>query len=52
MQREIHANESLVSEPTSSEVEIATGKMKSYISPGNGQIPAELITTTNYIKVT
>jgi hypothetical protein len=35
--------ESVVSEPSLIEVEIATGKLKSYKSPGTDQIPIELI---------
>jgi hypothetical protein len=42
-QTEIHTAESLVPEPSSSEVEIAIEKLKKYKSPGTGQIPAELI---------
>jgi hypothetical protein len=43
MQTEIHTAEPLVPEPSSSEVEIAIEKLKSYKSPGINQIPAELI---------
>jgi hypothetical protein len=32
-----------VPEPSASEVELATEKLKSHKSPGNDQIPAELI---------
>jgi hypothetical protein len=39
---EIHASEPLVSEPTS-EVEIVVANLKKYKTPGNDQIPAELI---------
>jgi hypothetical protein len=40
---DIHTAEPLVPEPSLVEVEIAIGKLKSYKSPGTGQIPAELI---------
>jgi hypothetical protein len=39
----IHTAEPLVPEPSLVEVEIAIGKLKSYKSPGNYQILAELI---------
>jgi hypothetical protein len=42
-QKVIQTAEPLVPEPSLLEVEIATGKMKSYKSPGNDQIPAKLI---------
>jgi hypothetical protein len=42
-QTEIHTAEPFVPEPSASEVEVATGKLKSYKSPGVDQIPAELI---------
>ena len=43
-QREIHRVEPLVPEPSASEVELATEKLKkSHKSPGIDQIPAELI---------
>jgi hypothetical protein len=42
-QMDIHTAEPLVSEPSLVEVEIVTGKLKSYKSPGTDQIPAELI---------
>jgi hypothetical protein len=42
-QMDIHTAEPLVSEPSLVEVEIATGKLKSYKSTGTDQIPAELI---------
>jgi hypothetical protein len=42
-QTEIHTAEPLVPERSSSEVEIAIEKLKSYKSPGIDQIPAELI---------
>jgi hypothetical protein len=40
---DIHTAEPLVPEPSLVEVATATGKMKSYKSPGTDQIPAELI---------
>jgi hypothetical protein len=40
---DIHTAEPLVPEPSLVEVEIATGKLRSYKSPGTDQIPAELI---------
>jgi hypothetical protein len=42
-QTEIHTAEPLVSEPRSSEAEIAIEKLKRYQSPGIDRIPAELI---------
>jgi hypothetical protein len=42
-QIEIHIAETLVSEPTPTEVDMAIAKMKRYKSPGSDQIPAELI---------
>jgi hypothetical protein len=39
-QTEIHTAETLLPEPSSSEVEIATEKLKMYKSPGIDQIPA------------
>ena len=42
-QAEIHTAEPLAPEPSASEVELATDKLKSYKSPGIDQIPAELI---------
>jgi hypothetical protein len=42
-QMDIHTAEPLVPEPSLVEVEIATGKLKSYKSPGTDQIPTELI---------
>jgi hypothetical protein len=42
-QTEIHTAEPFVPEPSASEVENATGKLKRYKSPGIDQIPAELI---------
>jgi hypothetical protein len=42
-QTEIHTAELLVPEHSSSEVEIAIEKLKSYKSQGIDQIPAELI---------
>jgi hypothetical protein len=44
-QAKIHTAEPLVPEPSSSEVEIAIGKLKRYKSPGLDQILAELIQT-------
>jgi len=44
VQAEIHTAESLVPEPSASEVELAINKLKSHKSPGIDQIPAELIT--------
>jgi hypothetical protein len=40
---EMHIAETFVPEPSASEVEVATGKLKRYKSPGVDQIPAELI---------
>jgi hypothetical protein len=42
-QMDIHTAEPLVPEPSLVEVEIATGKLKSYKSPGTDNIPTELI---------
>jgi len=42
-QTEIHTTEPLMSEPSAFEVELAIEKPKSHKSPGNDQIPAELI---------
>jgi hypothetical protein len=42
-QTEMHTAEPFVPEPSSSEVEVATGVLKRYKSPGVEQIPAELI---------
>jgi UDP:flavonoid glycosyltransferase YjiC (YdhE family) len=42
-QAEIHTAELPVPEPSVYEIELATDKLKSHISPGNDQIPAELI---------
>jgi hypothetical protein len=42
-QTERHTAEPLVPEPSASEIEMATGKLKRYKSPGVDQIPAELI---------
>jgi hypothetical protein len=40
---DVHTAEPLVPEPSLVKVEIGTGKLKSYKSPGPDQIPAELI---------
>jgi hypothetical protein len=42
-QTEIFTTEPLVPEPSASEVEMATGKLKRHKSPGIDQIPVELI---------
>jgi hypothetical protein len=42
-QIDIHTAEALVPEPSTVEVEIAIGKLKSYKLPGTDQIPAEFI---------
>jgi hypothetical protein len=42
-QIEVHMAEPLVPSPSRLEVEIAITKLKKYQSPGNDQIPAELI---------
>jgi hypothetical protein len=42
-QDDIHTAEPLVPEPSLVEVDIGIGKLKSYKSPGNDQIPAKLI---------
>jgi hypothetical protein len=42
-QTEMHTAEPFVLQPSSSEVEVAIGKLKRYKSPGVDQIPAELI---------
>jgi len=42
-QTEIHTAESLVPEPSASEIELAIEKLKSHKSPGTDQILAELI---------
>jgi hypothetical protein len=39
----MHTAEPFMPEPSSSEVEVAIGKLKRYKSPGVYQIPAELI---------
>jgi hypothetical protein len=41
-QMDIHTAEPLVPEPSLVEVEIATGKLKSFKSPGTDNIPVEL----------
>jgi hypothetical protein len=43
-QTEIHIAEPLVPEPSASEVEMGTEKLKTHKSPHTDQIPAELIT--------
>ena len=42
-QAEIHTAEPLVPEPSASEVELATDKLKSHKSPGIDKIPAEMV---------
>jgi hypothetical protein len=42
-QTEMHTAQTFVPEPSTSEAEVAIGKLKSYKSPGVDQIPAELI---------
>ena len=42
-QAEIHTAETLVPDPSASEVELAVDKLKSHKSPGIDQIPEELI---------
>jgi hypothetical protein len=42
-QTEIHTTEPLVPEPSTFEVEMAVGKLKTHKSPGIDQIPVELI---------
>jgi hypothetical protein len=42
-QTAVHTAEPFVPEPSASEVEVATGKLKRYKTPGVDQIPAELI---------
>jgi len=42
-QREIHAEEALVLEPSVFEVELAIENLKSHKSPGTDRIPAEMI---------
>jgi len=42
-QTEIHTAEPLVPEPSAFELQLAMEKLKSHISPGSDQIPAELI---------
>jgi hypothetical protein len=39
----MHTAEPFVPEPSASDVEVAIGKLKSYISPGVDQIRAEII---------
>jgi hypothetical protein len=39
----MHTAKPFVSEPSASEAEVATGKLKRYKCPGVDQIPAELI---------
>jgi hypothetical protein len=43
MQTAMHTAEPFVPQPSASEFEVATGKLKGYKSPGVDQIPAELI---------
>jgi hypothetical protein len=43
MQTKMHTAKPFMPEPSASEVEAATGKLKSYKSPGVDQNPAELI---------
>jgi len=53
-QTEIHTPESLVPEPSASNVEMAIEKLKSHKSPGIDQIPAELIKAggkTNHCEI-
>jgi hypothetical protein len=42
-QTELHTADTLVPEPSASEVELAIGQIKSHKSPGIDQIPAKLI---------
>jgi len=42
----VHTADTLVSEPTAFEVEIAVGKPKRHKLPGTDRIPAELINRT------
>jgi hypothetical protein len=42
-QTEIHTSEQLLTQSSASEVEMSIGKLRGYRSPGNDQIPAELI---------
>jgi hypothetical protein len=42
-QTEMHTAQSFVPETSSSEVEVAIGKLKRYKSPGVDEIPAELL---------
>jgi hypothetical protein len=42
-QIEIHADEQLIPDPSSTEVDIATAKLKKCKSQGSDQIPAEFI---------
>jgi hypothetical protein len=42
-QTEMHTAEPVVPQPNATEVEVATGKLKRYKSPGVDQIPSELI---------
>jgi hypothetical protein len=48
-QMDIHTAKPLIPEPSLVEVETATGKLKSYKSPGTNQSPAELIKTVGEI---
>jgi hypothetical protein len=49
-QTAIHTVESLVPEPSATEVEMAIEKLKCYQSPGVYQIPAELIQAGGKVK--
>jgi hypothetical protein len=42
-QMEVHTLQPLVTDPSSLEFEIATTRLKNYISPGRNQIQAELV---------
>jgi hypothetical protein len=51
-QTEIQTTEAFVLEPSISEVAVATGKLKSYKSPGADQIPADLIQAVGGVGIT